>query len=64
MAERAAADVRGMLAPGQSEARLQLADGTPLSGWLSSPDAFDQAVAQALERYPREQIRVQHDLAL
>lgn len=59
-----AADVRVGLAPGQMEAQLRHVDGTPLSRWLTSAEAFDVAVQAALARYPREQIQIWFEQSL
>jgi hypothetical protein len=56
--------MRGRLAPAVAEAQLRLVDGTPLTGWITSPEAFDREVAQVLQRYPREQVRIQIEEAL
>jgi hypothetical protein len=49
---------------GKKEAQLQLADGTPLSAWLTSPKEFDAAAAAALREHSRDAIRVQVEEAL
>lgn len=58
------AEIRAGLAPGRKEARLQLADGTPLSGWLTSPAEFDSAVAEALKQHQRAAILICFEEAL
>jgi hypothetical protein len=58
VSERTAAHVREALAWANQEARIQLQDGTPLSDWVTTPDAFDFAVAAALAVYPRSALQV------
>ena len=62
--KRTSADVRDTLAPSHSEAQLQLLDGTPLSGWLSSPEEFDAAVVDVLKTHARDRVQFEHYLAL
>ena len=61
MHDRKFAQVRDGLAPGKQQAQLRLADGKPLSAWLSSPSAFDAAVEKALQKYRREEIVVHYE---
>ncbi len=61
MAERTAAQIRDGLAPGKQQAQLRLADGTPLSAWLTTPAAFDAAVEKALQKCRREDIVVHYE---
>lgn len=58
MAERTAAQVREALARGDQQAQVQLQDGSPVSAWVATPEAFDAAVEAALARYPRDALRV------
>jgi hypothetical protein len=59
-----ASAIRERLAPGVVEVQLRLADGTPLSDWITSPDAFDRAVTHVLQDHPREQVCLQVEEAL
>lgn len=61
---RTAADIREGLAPMKKGAQLQLLDGSPLSGWLTSPEAFDRAVEAALASHSRDEIVIYFEEAL
>jgi hypothetical protein len=56
--KRTGAHVREALARGDQEARIQLQDGTPVSAWVATPEAFDDAVNAALAQHPRDRLRV------
>lgn len=52
------------LAPGKKEARIELSDGAPLSGWLTSPEGLAVAANAALRVHQRATLRVRIEEAL